>query len=95
MKSIKSQKELWEEIEGKILELKKLGSYHSNTGIEGVVVELFWASLKSTGKTNQEEGIKYFQLFEINKVEEMIRNAENTDGFTIAAYTRSKLMGFI
>ncbi len=90
-----AEREVLEEIEGEISELIDLGPYNSNTGIEGVTVRLFLARLKSTGNTNLDEGIESYKLVEINQVEEMIRNAEITDGFTIAAYARAKLRGLL
>lgn len=90
-----AKKEVLEEIEGEIIELVSLGHYHSNTGIEGVTVQLFYARLVSVGKVNQEEGIVSYKLFEVKQVKEMIRDAEITDGFTIAAFTRAKLRGLI
>ncbi len=85
-----AKREIFEEIKGIIAKLIDLGPYHSNTGIEGNEVELFLATLNSIGNINQDEGIESFQLFALNKIEEMIRDAEITDGFTIAAFTRAK-----
>jgi ADP-ribose pyrophosphatase len=90
-----ARKEVQEEIEGEIAQLINLGLYHSNTGIEGCNVQLFFAQLESVGTTNQDEGIESYKLLEIGKVEEMIRDAEITDGFTIAAFTRAKLRNLI
>lgn len=90
-----AKKELLEEIEGEIAELVNLGPYHSNTGIEGVTVQLFYARLETVGNINPDEGIVSYELFAVKQVEEMIRGAEITDGFTIAAFTRAKLRGLI
>ena len=92
---VNARKEVLEEIDGEITELIDLGPYHGNTGIEGVEVELFFARLNSAGKTNQDEGIESYHLVEIDRVEKMIRDAEITDGFTIAAFTRARLRGLI
>ncbi len=90
-----AKKEILEEINGEISELVNLGPYNSNTGIEGANVLLFFAKLKSAGDTNQDEGIESYQLVDIDKIETMIRDAEITDGFTIAAFTRARLRGLI
>jgi ADP-ribose pyrophosphatase len=90
-----ARKEVLEEINGKILELINLGPYNSNTGIEGANVQLFLARMESTEETNLEEGIESYKLFEIHQVEEMIRDAEITDGFTIAAFFRARLKHLI
>lgn len=90
-----AKKELLEEIEGEITKLICLGPYNSNTGIEGVTAQLFYAKLETVGNTNQDEGIVSYELFVVKQVEEMIRDAEITDGFTIAAFTRARLRGLI
>lgn len=88
-------KEIDEEIEGEISRLIYLGTYHCNTGVEGVLTNLYFAKLKKVGKPNQDEGIKYFQQFSKSEVENMIINSQITDGFTIAAFTRILLKSFI
>jgi ADP-ribose pyrophosphatase len=90
-----AKKEVFEEIGGEISELIDLGPFHNNTGVEGGEVELYFAKLRSIGKTNLDEGIKFYKLVEPILVEKMISNAEITDGFTIAAFTRAKLRKLI
>jgi ADP-ribose pyrophosphatase len=90
-----AKKELLEEINGKVEELIDIGPYNSNTGIEGVKVQLFYGKLKSLGDINRDEGIVSCKLVPVKQIEAMIRNAEITDGFTIAAFTRAKLRGLI
>ncbi len=88
-------KEVFEEIEGEVSELIDLGLYHSNTGLEGNQVALFYAKLSSLGKPNIAEGIREIKLINVLELEKMISSAIITDGFTIAAYTRAKLMNLI
>jgi len=88
-------KEIHEEIGGEISELINIGSYHSNTGIEGGTVILFLARLKRIGRTNLDEGIKSADLFDKEIVEKMIGDSEITDGFTIATYAKAKFKGLI
>jgi ADP-ribose pyrophosphatase len=90
-----AKNEVHEEVEGEIGELVDLGIYYSNTGLEGNKVKLFYAKLKSIGKPAQEEGIESFLWVPLAELEKMIANAEITDGFTIAAYTRAKLKSLI
>ena len=90
-----AKKELLEEIEGEVAELVSLGQYHSNTGLEGVITQLFLARMEVVGNTHLDEGIVSYKFFTVKQVEKMICNEEITDGFTIAAFTRAKLKGLI
>jgi ADP-ribose pyrophosphatase len=87
--------EVYEEVGGEINELIDLGIYHSNTGLEGNNVKLFYARLKSVGKPAEDEGIESLLWVSLAELEEMISSGKITDGFTIAAYTRAKLRGLI
>jgi ADP-ribose pyrophosphatase len=87
--------EVLEEVEGEIAELVDLGLYHSNTGLEGNKVKIFYARLKSIGKPAEDEGIESILWVSLAELEEMIASAKITDGFTIAAYTRAKLRGLL
>lgn len=90
-----AKNEISEETQGEIAELIDLGIYHSNTGLEGNKVKLFYANLKSIGKPAQTEGIESYYWVPLAELEEMIATAKITDGFTIAAYTRAKLLGIL
>jgi ADP-ribose pyrophosphatase len=90
-----AKNEIGEETQGEIVELIDLGIYHSNTGLEGNKVKLFFANLKSIGEPAQTEGIESYRWVTLDELEEMIATAEITDGFTIAAYTRAKLRGIL
>ena len=83
--------EIREEVGGEIDELVDLGIYHSNTGLEGNKIKLFYTKLKTVGGPMLEEGIESILWVSLVELEKMITNAEITDGFTIAAYTRAKL----
>ena len=87
--------ELNEEIQGEIDQLIDLGIYHSNTGLEGNKVKLFFANLKSVGHAATAEGIESYRWVTLAELEEMISTAQITDGFTIATYTRAKLRGLL
>lgn len=90
-----AKNEVLEEVKGEIDNIIDLGVYHSNTGLEGNKVELFFAKLKSIGKPAQDEGIESYLWVSLSELEEMIATAKITDGFTIAAYTRAKLLGLL
>ena len=90
-----AKNEIEEEVKGEIAELIDLGTYYSNTGLEGNKVSLFYAKLKSVGQPAQQEGIESYFWVSLVELEEMIASAKITDGFTIAAYTRAKLCGLL
>ena len=90
-----AEKEIQEEIGGRISQLIDLGPFNSNTGLEGTTTRLFLGYLTSLKNDNQEEGIKFHTTVEISKLEKMIADFEITDSFTIACYTRAKLLGYI
>lgn len=90
-----AEDEVRQETQGDIAELIDLGIYHSNTGLEGNKVKLYFAKLKSIGKPAQNEGIESFHWVSLNELENMIATGKITDGFTIAAYTRAKLRGLL
>ena len=90
-----AQTEIREEVEGEISKLFDLGIYFNNTGLEGNKVKLFFAKLASIGRPAKEEGIESLYWVSLKELEDMIANAQITDGFTIAAYTRAKLRGLL
>ncbi len=90
-----AEKEILEEICGKIHNLTDIGIMHSNTGLEVNVVQIYFAVLDSLGKTNISEGIDGYQLVTTDEFELMISKGDITDAFTITAYARAKLRGLI
>lgn len=87
--------EIQEEVEGEISDLVDLGSYFSNTGLEGNKVNLFLAKLIKVGQPALAEGIKDILWVSVSELESMIANNQINDGFTISAYTRAKLKGYL
>lgn len=87
--------EVREEIGVEVDELVDLGLYFNNTGLEGNPITLFLARLTAEPVANAEIGVDLLRWVSIAELENMIANAEITDGFTIAAYTRAKLKGLI
>ncbi len=88
-------KELLEEVGGEIENIVELGILHNNTGIEGNAIQLFFADLKNIGHPNIEEGIEKIEWVSLEQLENMIKNGEITDSFTIACYTRAKLKNLL
>ena len=93
--SINARKEIAEEIGGSIANLIDLGMIHSNTGLEGHSVRLFFAELSSFNNPNKSEGIDRIELVSKDVMESFIMNGKITDGFTIIAYTLANLKGYI
>ena len=90
-----AEKEVSEEVGGKIKKAVELGIYHNNTGLEGNDVYLYLAEMESVGETSPEEGIENLFWVTVSELEQMIADEKITDGFTIAAYTRAKLKGLL
>ena len=90
-----ARKEIKEEIGGDIINLVDLGICHNNTGMEGSFVQLFLAKLASIGKPEKMEGIKQIRSINLVNFEDLLENGTITDCFTIAAYTRAKLKGYL
>lgn len=87
--------EVQEEIGVEVDELVNLGLYFNNTGLEGNPIWLFLARVTQDPVVNEEIGVDKLRWVAVEELESMIANAEITDGFTIAAYTRAKLRGLI
>lgn len=90
-----AQKEISEEVGGRIKDVISLGTLHSNSGLEGNNVQLFLANLNEVGDPRKPEGIEEILWVNLNQLEEMIVQGQITDGFTISAYARAKLMGLL
>ena len=87
--------EIDEEIGGEINEIVDLGLYFNNTGLEGNPIFLFFVKMNAVDEPRLELGVDKFRWVSVEELEQMIADAEITDGFTIAAYTRAKLKGLI
>ena len=90
-----AKKEITEEIGGNINKLIELGVMHNNTGLEGNMVNLFFAELKDMQGPQTNEGITDLLLVDFAQFEKMISDNEITDGFTLAAYARAKVRGLL
>jgi len=87
--------EIQEEIGVEVIKLEDLGVYFNNTGLEGNPITLFVVQIAGEPVIKYEIGIDALRWVSVEELERMIANAEITDGFTIAAYTRAKLKGLI
>lgn len=87
--------EIKEEIGVDATELIELGTLYNNTGLEGNPVSLFLVRIAADAVMNAEIGVDELRWVSVHELEAMISNAEITDGFTIAAYTRAKLRKLI
>lgn len=87
--------EIKEEIGVETDELVNLGLYFNNTGLEGNPITLFLARITAEPVANPNIGVDQLRWVPVEELEEMIAQAEITDGFTIAAYTRAKLRGLL
>lgn len=90
-----AQKEVFEEVGGKIKRVAPLGVIHNNTGLESNNVNLYLAYLDEVGSPREAEGITEIIWVTVNEIEKMISSGQITDSFTISAYTRAKLMGLL
>lgn len=90
-----ARKEIREEINGEVQSMVELGMMHSNSGIEGQPVMLYFADLSSLGSPQQSEGIERVQMVTVKEFEELIRDGTLTDGFTITAFARARLRGMV
>ncbi len=90
-----AHKEIAEEIHGKIKQVVPLGIINNNTGLEGNDIQIYLAYLENLGEPNYSEGIDKTILVNIIEFEDMIAQGQITDGFTISAYAKAKIMGKI
>lgn len=95
-----ARKELKEETSWDTTNLFPLGELHENTGIDGMPIQLFLARLEESQRPAVEmpeiaEGIESLEFVSIEDFERMIRDETITDGYTLAAYARAKLRGYL
>lgn len=90
-------REVDEEIQGTITpgSLQRIGLHHANSGISGQCDELAFVEMSDLREFVPTEGIRERRLFMPDEVEAMIRDGAITDGFTIAAYFKAKLLSLV
>jgi ADP-ribose pyrophosphatase len=90
------RRELQEEIGVIPTTLESLGVVYPDTGLQGAAVHLFYAEIEDIPTiTDDDEGIGAIRFVSPTELSQLIRDGEINDGFTIAAYTRATLRGFL
>ncbi|MGW7351924.1 NUDIX hydrolase [Streptomyces sp. NPDC054784] len=88
-------RELGEELGTAPDELVHLGALHPDSGLLSSRVELYAARISAIGDLGAEEGIRRTRVVSVAEAEDLIREGELTDGFTLAVYTRARLAGLL
>lgn len=87
--------ELKGEIGATVSRLVPLGQLHPNTGAGAEIDDLFFAEIEEYGEPQRAEAISDILPISLATFEQMLRDNEITDGFTMAAYTRARLYGLL
>lgn len=87
--------ELVEEIGADISDIRKLGALRNNNGMISEVMHIYYAELRSIGKSNRAEGITDLKKVSSAELSELIRSGEIDDSHTVHAYTLARLEGLI
>lgn len=89
-------RELAEEIGVTAHRMWELGAVHPDTGIlAGEPVQLYAAEIRSIGQIDGHEGIRRALTVSAPEVEAMAADGQITDGFTLAALYRARLLGVL
>ncbi|HEV2756252.1 MAG TPA: NUDIX hydrolase [Actinomycetota bacterium] len=75
--------------------LVPLGPVHVNTGLTAETLELYAALVEDGGRPSEDQAITEVVAVGVDELEELIRDGEVTDSFTVAAYARAKLRGVL
>lgn len=75
--------------------LVHLGAVHVNTGLTAETLELFAALVDDDGQPARHQAITDVVAVEVEELEDLVRDGEITDSFTVAAYVRAKLRGLL
>jgi ADP-ribose pyrophosphatase len=87
--------ELREEAQAQASDIIELGVLHGATGLMAASVVLFAARLTSIGAPALNEGITETRLVSSREFEDMVRNSEITDSFSVACYFHARLRGLL
>lgn len=88
-------RELQEEIGTLPLEIRALGAFHADTGIQENLSYLYAARIEKTGALEASAGILEARWFTLPEFASLLRNGEMTDSFTEAAVLRALLHGIL
>lgn len=75
--------------------LVELGEVYPDSGMSGTSVWLYYAEVSGYGAHGADEGIESIVPLPPKELAEMIADGRITDGFTINAYARAMLAGFL
>ena len=87
--------ELREEAQAEVSDVIELGMLHGATGLMAASVVLFAARLTCIGAPALDEGITETRLVTSLEFEDMLRNSEITDGFSVACYLHARLRSLL
>lgn len=87
--------ELKKEIGAFASRLIVIGELDEGPGLAGNNTQIFYAEIASFGDVDLREGISGALLVSVPEFEQMIRDSEITDAFTLIAYLRAKLHNLI
>jgi ADP-ribose pyrophosphatase len=90
-----AMRELAEEIDATARELIPLGDYHPDTGTLGHATALYAALIDGIGQLDRHEGIRRARVLSLEETESLVVSGELTDGFTLAALYRARLVGVL
>ena len=90
-----ARREIEEEIQGEIQEIRPLGAMHPNSGLSTEKVELFFARVKSIGACENGVGIEGSELWTPDEFETRLRGGQIADSFTLAAWAMAKAKGHV
>jgi len=90
-----ARREIREELGVPDPQLMHLGSVHPDTGASNVRTELYLARLGDTGQIETNEGIDKVRRVAPEELDDMLRNGEITDSFTLAAVLQARLRGLL
>lgn len=90
-----AREQLLKDIGAEPSRLVALGQIDTGPGPATGNGELFYAEVETYGRVNTHEGITELLCLSITRFEQMIRDNQITDSFTIAAYIRAKVRGLL
>lgn len=90
-----ARRELLEEIGASARTMVSLGLVYPDTGVTNNSVCLFLAEVDAVGVAQMDEGISHLEPVTTSRFEQLIRDGEITDGYSINAYARAHVMNLL
>ena len=90
-----ARREIMEEIGTPDPELVDIGSVHPDTGVSSFHTRLYLARLPKGWRINTDEDIDELKTVTADEFDEMLRNEEITDSFTLAAVLQARVRGLL